>query len=182
MPSSSDKPALRKHYRALRDAIPAEQREERSDAIARMVQTIERYQHAGSVFVYVSVGSEVGTHALIKAALDAGKTVAVPRVMQGQGVMQPIVIRSLSDFAPGRFGIPEPTTHERFDTSPDLAIVPGLAFTRDGLRLGQGGGFYDRYLAQHPATYKVGLCFDPQLADTLLCDGHDVTMDEVITA
>jgi len=177
-----DKPTLRKHYRALRDAIPPAEREARSQVIARLLLTIERYDHAGSVFVYVSAGSEVVTHGLIESMLKEGKTVAVPRVMADGGQMRPTVIHHMSDLVPGRFGILEPTTHEVLSTSPELVIVPGLAFTRSGHRLGQGGGYYDRYLTQHPATYKVGLCFNEQLAPSLPTDEHDVGMDEVITA
>lgn len=182
MIGSSDKKTLRKHYRALRDAIPAEHRDRRSAVIAELLLSIDRVEHAGSVFVYVSTGSEVGTHALIGALLELGKAVAVPRIANEQSVMHPMLIRSPADLAPGRFGIPEPITNELLDTTPDLTLVPGLAFTRTGDRLGQGGGFYDRYLTQHPATYKIGLCFEEQLAESLPCDERDVVMDEIITA
>jgi len=182
MPESMDKTALRKHFRTLRDAIPAARLVERSAELQRLILSIEHIQHAGSVFVYVSSGNEVRTHELIAALLEAGKVVAVPRVLAQPGVMQAVVIRGLDDFAPGRFGISEPTTHEVLEQTPDVTIVPGLAFTRTGQRLGQGGGYYDRYLAQHPATYKVGLCFNEQLTDALPCAAHDAMMDEVVAA
>jgi len=182
MPDSSTKPDLRKHYRAICKAIPEPLRVERSTAIEQLVLSIDRVQQAGSVFVYVSSGSEVRTHELIAALLDQGKTVTVPRVLPEPGVMHPIVIQGLDDFAPGRFGIPEPTTHEHFEETPDITIVPGIAFTKTGGRLGQGGGFYDRYLARHPATYKIGVCFNEQIADSLPISGHDIHMHEVVTA
>ena len=182
MKDAVTKAELRRKYRMLRDTIAEAQRVERSAAIEQMVLSIDRVQQAGSIFVYVSSGVEVRTHELIAALLDQGKTVAVPRVLPEPGVMQPVVIHALNDFAPGRFGIPEPTTHEYLDETPDITIVPGLAFTRTGHRLGQGGGFYDRYLQQHPATYKVGVCFTEQLADVIPLDDHDVLMDEVVTA
>ena len=182
MPESMDKTALRKHFRSLRDAILAAHLVQRSTELQRLVLLIEHIQHAGSVFVYVSSGSEARTHELIAALLEAGKVVAVPRVLAEPGAMRAVVIRALDDFAPGRFGIPEPTTHEPFEETPDVTIVPGLAFTRTGQRLGQGGGYYDRYLAQHPATYKVGVCFNEQLTDALPCEKHDALMNEVVTA
>ena len=182
MNHESNKAALRKHFREVRAAVPPSESDQRAGAIARLVMTIDRVEHAGSVFIYVSSGNEVGTHALIAALLSAGKVVVVPRVLAESGMMQPIVIQGLDDFAPGRFGIPEPTTHDVFNETPDVTLVPGLAFTRIGDRLGQGGGYYDRYLAQHPATYKVGLCFNEQLVDALPNDEHDIVMDEVITA
>ncbi|MEM9111908.1 MAG: 5-formyltetrahydrofolate cyclo-ligase, partial [Planctomycetota bacterium] len=178
----NQKADLRKHYRALRNAIPEASLIERSTAIEQLVLSIDRVEHAGSVFIYVSSGSEVRTHELIAALLGQGKAVMVPRVPPEPGVMQPIMINTLNDFVPGRFGIPEPTTREPFHETPDVTIVPGLAFQRTGERLGQGGGYYDRYLAHHPATYKVGLCFSEQLADKLPIGGHDICMDEVVTA
>ena len=178
----TDKRDMRRRFRALRDAIAEDQCIERSAAIEKLVLSIDRIEQAGSVFVYVSSGSEVRTHELIAALLECGKTVAVPRVLPDPGVMQPVVIHKLNDFAPGRFGIPEPATHEPFDETPDVTIVPGLAFTRTGERLGQGGGYYDRYLGQHPATYKIGLCFNEQLIDALPISEHDIRMDEVVTA
>lgn len=173
---------LRKHYRAARGVISERQLVERSSELERLVLSIDHVEQAGSVFVYVSSGSEVRTHELIAALLDRGKTVAVPRVLPEPGTMQAVVIHGIDDFAPGRFGIPEPTTHEVLEQTPDVTIVPGLAFTRTGQRLGQGGGYYDRYLAQHPATHKIGLCFNEQLADELPSDEHDINMDEVVTA
>lgn len=182
MSDAMSKADLRKHYRGARDAIVESQRIERSSAIEQLVLSIDHIEHAGSVFVYVSSGSEARTHELIAALLERGKTVAVPRVLPEPGEMQPVVIHALNDFAPGRFGIPEPTTHEPLEQTPDVTIVPGLAFTRTGARLGQGGGYYDRYLVDHPATYKIGLCFEEQLADELPSVTHDVFMDEVVSA
>ena len=64
----------------------------------------------------------------------------------------------------------------------DLILVPGLAFTPDGWRLGRGGGFYDRFLSQLPATAaKLGVCFDLQLVDTLPTEPHDQRLDGVVT-
>lgn len=176
-----DKSALRSRYRALRDAIPVEDRDKRSEVIVRLLLTIQKLERAGSVFVYVSSRSEVTTLGLIGSLLGQGKTVAVPRVMSERGEMAAVVIGSLSDLAPGRFGILEPTTRDVLDSTPDLAVVPGLAFTRGGSRLGQGGGYYDRYLGQHPMAYKVGVCFNEQVAGRLPTDAHDVGMDEVIS-
>ncbi|MEM9022061.1 MAG: 5-formyltetrahydrofolate cyclo-ligase [Planctomycetota bacterium] len=181
MRQAIDKTALRRHYREARDSIPADQREDRSDVITRMLLSVDRLECAASVFIYVASGSEVQTRGLIESCLAMGKTVAVPRVESGQAVMRPTVIHAWSDLAPGRFGILEPTTDEKLEPAPGVAIVPGLAFTTSGGRLGQGGGYYDRYLIAHRDTYRIGICFDEQLAERLPTDEHDVAMDEVIT-
>ena len=67
-------------------------------------------------------------------------------------------------------------------TWPDLVVVPGLAFTAAGERLGQGGGWYDRYLAQvRDDCTMIGVCFAEQILDTLPVEAHDVTMDRIVT-
>ncbi|MEY4160735.1 MAG: hypothetical protein RLZZ136_1356, partial [Pseudomonadota bacterium] len=64
---------------------------------------------------------------------------------------------------------------------PDVAFVPLLAFTADGARLGQGGGHYDRWLADHPQTLPIGLAWDMQLCDSLPCEPHDHPLAAVVT-
>ena len=61
----------------------------------------------------------------------------------------------------------------------DIAIIPGLAFTQDGKRLGRGKGYYDRLLAQMPSVYKMGLCFPFQLVQDIPMNENDILMDEV---
>ena len=63
-----------------------------------------------------------------------------------------------------------------------IILVPGLAFTRQGHRLGRGGGYYDRYLAQLPSTtFKLGVCFSIQIVPALPIEPHDQPMDAVVT-
>jgi 5,10-methenyltetrahydrofolate synthetase len=64
---------------------------------------------------------------------------------------------------------------------PDLILVPGLAFTSSGHRLGRGGGFYDRWLAAHPETKTLGICFSCQMVDSLPIESHDIRVDAVFT-
>jgi 5-formyltetrahydrofolate cyclo-ligase len=67
-------------------------------------------------------------------------------------------------------------------TWPDVAIVPGLAFTAGGDRLGQGGGWYDRFLSEvRPDCVSIGVCFAEQVVEVLPVEPHDVTMDHVVT-
>lgn len=64
---------------------------------------------------------------------------------------------------------------------PDLILVPGLAFTRDGHRLGRGGGYYDRWLATQRGIPTVGICFSCQLVDSLPVESHDLRVDAILT-
>ena len=194
-PTPPTKAELRKRYADARRVIPAAEGTRRSLLIVEQVLALPVAQRADTWFVYLAAGAEVQTRPLIAALLARGKRVAVPRVLDGPGRMEAVHIRSLYDLVPGKFGIetPGPNATELLTTTPDLTIVPGLAFTPTtsasddftsggGERLGQGGGYYDRYLAQHPTTHKLGLCFTEQLARSLPTHPHDIAMDRVLTA
>jgi len=79
------------------------------------------------------------------------------------------------------YGIPEPVLKNDCDPlSPDVVIVPGIAYDNRLHRVGFGGGYYDRYLASTGAI-KIGVCFDSQIVSSAFADSHDVAMDLVIT-
>jgi 5-formyltetrahydrofolate cyclo-ligase len=89
-------------------------------------------------------------------------------------------ISTFSELLPGRFGIREPAPG-RTTEQLDLIVVPGLAFTAEGNRLGRGAGFYDRFLSAIPATtLKIGVCFEFQRVSEIPFEPHDVRMDAVI--
>ena len=184
----SRKAELRRTFRALRRAIPQHEREAAADRIRDRVLDLDELKSADRVFVYVSVGSEVQTYTLIEALLAARKTVAVPRITDaGDGQMQAVPIGSLKELVPspgpaGQFGLLEPVGGAPLTTAPDLTFTPGLAFSPvTGVRLGAGGGFYDRYLAAHPDTLAVGLAFDAQLHDTLPAEAHDARLPLILS-
>jgi 5-formyltetrahydrofolate cyclo-ligase len=89
-------------------------------------------------------------------------------------------ISALSELLPGRFGIRQPAPGRRPE-EPDLVVVPGLAFTGAGNRLGRGAGYYDRFLSMiPPTTFKIGVCFEFQKVAEIPCQPHDVRMDVVV--
>lgn len=92
------------------------------------------------------------------------------------------VVSALSDLLPGPLGIREPGTGV-IPQRLDLIVVPGLAFTAAGHRLGRGAGFYDRFLsAVRPDTVKIGVCFDFQLLVEIPHESHDALVDAVVSA
>ena len=132
-----------------------------------------------TVFVYVSSGNEIGTHRLIEKMLQDKKTVCVPYCVDSDGNMICVKINSLSDLREGRFGILEPKVPKEFDkTKIELAIMPGVAFSSKGARIGYGKGYYDRFLSDI-APYKIGFCHRELLID-FNAEKHDVKADEVI--
>lgn len=181
-PQPLNKADLRRRMRAARDAIPAPRREAWSRAITQRLLAAPEVAAARSVFVYLSVGSEVDTRGLVARLLADGRIVAIPRVLP-DGTMTACRIDTLTGLIPDRYGIPGPPAGALTVTRPDVALVPGLAFTPAGHRLGLGAGYYDRWLAEHPGTRPLGLCFPPQLlADgDLPVEAHDVPVARVIT-
>ena len=113
----------------------------------------------------------------------SGKTFAYPRVVEGR--LDLFRVASLHELAPGAFGVREPLAKIEHAIDPgmlDLILVPGVAFTRSGERLGRGGGFYDRLLASLPAhTCKIGVCFDSQVQPELPVEFHDQRVDFLAT-
>mgnify|MGYP000201497045 FL=1 len=91
-------------------------------------------------------------------------------------------ITGFSDLEPGYFGILEPREGCRRACCPESVIlVPGAAFSRNGKRLGRGGGFYDRFLEREPKHKKIAAAYEYQMMETLPSEVHDVPVDMVVT-
>jgi len=172
--------------RSLRQGLSPEEVERASLAVARRVLVRPEALQAPVVSVYAAAASEIQTASLLSAFLAMGKIVAVPDWQgwrAGSGVRL-LAVTGPSDLVPGGV-VPQP----RF--APDrlvgadrvgLFLVPGLAFTLRGDRLGMGGGFYDRLLSEaSPAAAVFGLAFPFQMVDQLPVEPHDVPVHRVIT-
>lgn len=147
-----------------------------SEAACARVLALDAYKTAKIVFCYYSVGGEADTLALIERMRADGKTVCLPAIT-GRGVME---ARRMDRLVPGRYGIPAPDGPAIPPEDIDLIVVPGLAFDRSCHRLGQGGGYYDRYLSGCRAV-TIGLAFELQMVDELPREAHDIPLDFVAT-
>jgi 5-formyltetrahydrofolate cyclo-ligase len=176
---------LRARILRNRDAIPAEDREAASASIAATLSMREEFASSRTVLLTLPFGSEWDTRALLLAALARAKTVALPRVNLATRMLDICAITRLEhDAMPGYRGIPEPCAHcELLDVaSIDWVLVPGVAFDRDGHRIGYGGGYYDRLLPLLRAdAHRVAGAFELQLVDHVPAASHDVTVDAVVT-
>jgi 5-formyltetrahydrofolate cyclo-ligase len=127
-------------------------RAERSARIWRDVQQLAAMQRATTVLVFDTIPGEPHTAPFIEWCQAEGKTVAAPE----------------DDVDP---------------SWPDVIIVPGLAFTRSGERVGQGGGWYDRFLSKiSPGSTTIGVCFEPQIVESVPTEDHDIALNIVIAA
>ncbi len=167
----------------LRRHSPAA-RLKKSERIGRRLQCLELYRRAKRILCYVAVDGEVETRPILAQALADGKQVAVPVTNPRRKTILPGKIRNVArDLTRrGAFGIPEPKRRPVPLKALDLVIVPGVAFDRQGRRLGRGGGYFDRFLARIPASVpRVGLAFRFQVVKSLPRESHDQPVSRVIT-
>lgn len=175
---------LRNELKARLVAMSEEARGEKSKAACRNLIETPQFQRSAVVMVYLSLPHEVDTAAIILAAWQQGKTVAVPKVSWQQRHMIPVIITSLdTGFSTEVGGLRNPITGAPMPIEEiDLVVAPGLGFDRKGNRIGRGGSYYDRFFANkglHAA--KCGFAFEEQVVDTVPTDEHDVRMDMLVT-
>jgi len=160
-------------------------RTEKSALIAQRLFGLELFQKARCVFIYIAVCSEVHTAAIVQTALDLEKKVCVPLVdLKNKTMLACVITDPQRDLHSGAMGIPEPdqrTCPVVSEAEVDLAIVPGLAFTAQGHRIGYGGGFYDKFLSTWPGV-EFALAFEEQIVDSLPHDpARDFVLSRIIT-
>lgn len=157
------------------------QRALEEDLVTAAIQATPEWRAARLVLLYRNLPSEWSTVGLANGAWRLGKRVAMPRVAR-QGELTLHEVRAWSDLRPGAFGVHEPDAALPVvdPSSVDLAIVPAVTWTRDGARLGRGGGFYDRLVPRLGLAWGVG--FDAQVVDALPLEAHDARVHRLWTA
>lgn len=175
-----NKTELRQEIRNRKKMYTREQLADMSRAIIGRLIEHPRVLRAQTIMLYHSLPDEVDTHHCIDHLHALGKQIVLPKVT-GEGEMEIRRYHGPSSMQPGAFGIMEPAGDVFTDYDQiDLAIVPGMSFDSKGNRLGRGKGYYDRFLAQVPQLYKLGVCFDFQKTDEVPCEKTDIQMDEVL--
>ena len=176
-----NKKAFRKKKRAEISVLPQDYIERSNEAIAERLLTLPEFQQAKRLFAYCSVGREVDTQAIIKAAAKLGKEIFLPVVL-GNGIMEYARFENESLLSPGSLQIPEPGPEAVRDTpkSEDLLLVPGLCFDANRFRQGQGGGYYDRFLPGLPCP-TVGLARERLMPVSVPRETHDMAVDILLT-
>jgi len=187
------KNAVRAEVRARLAALDGPQIQGKSQSLAGKLFETSWWSNGQWLFIYIPMGGEVDTRFIVSRAYREGKQVAIPR-MEGEDLAFYFYDGRTESLLPNQFGILEPDpawkpvdpfvpTGKRL-----LILTPGLAFDRQGRRLGRGKGFYDRFLCglrkAHPAgsgSWAVGLAFAEQLVERVPVSDHDELLEGIVT-
>ena len=181
MTVAEQKAALRKKLRTMERILPQSYRDESAAAICRRVTELPEYQAAQVVFAFVGTEREIDTMALLRDVLDSGKTLCLPRCGAAHS-MALCHVTSLDQLTPGAYGILEPVEDCPLLTVEDIGFVvtPCLSCDMQGDRLGQGGGYYDRFFDRYHGPAAL-LCREKLLSDEVPMEPHDKRFDLIVT-
>lgn len=174
---------LRKLYKSIRAGVSPDEKQLFDSRILSNLFNTDFFRSSGLILTYSSYSSEPDTSELIRYSLSLGKSVAVPFWQNGR--MDFYFINSPDDLTKIISGISSvdiSRSHPVTDFSGCLCIVPGLSFDISGGRLGYGGGYYDRFLSEHPGVFSAGICYERCLCrSSLPLEAHDIRVKTVIT-
>ena len=179
------KTSIRNNLKTARNEMNPDIRKKASETIFKRLKSLPVYKNSDSVFIFVSMGSEVETIQWIPEILKE-KKVYVPLAPKGGAMIMTMImteIKSLDELEPNPLGIlelPGDKIKDRRRESVDLIITPGLAFDGEGYRMGYGGGYYDRFFATHDG-HRLGVGFHDQLVEELPRDEYDLPVDAFLS-
>ena len=173
-----DKRVVRKEVREALAAISPEEKTQKSTMLALALLVHPAVRSAKVVALFSPLPDEPQIGEIIEL-LSRERIVLLPRVEGDVMRFYPFSPEAMSE---GSFGILEPMSGQPFPPADiDVIIVPGVAFTADGARMGRGKGFYDKYMSQEGFNaHKIGVCYSQQVVQSLPCEQHDVFMNEVV--
>ena len=176
-----DKKELRRMIREQKRAMTEAEIVQRSEDLAKLFLESDAYKNAKTIYGYLPYNQEVRTVPMLEQALRDGKRVAVPKCYGDE--MRFIFMEDLSKVEKGYANIPEPIEDGPIaDDETALVLMPGLAFDREGHRIGYGGGFYDKFLEAEPGHPTLALCYAFQMLPHLETEEHDIPVDYVLWA
>ena len=179
--SGGEKAELRARMRRMRRALSGEEQQRAADSVYARVMNLSGYRAAEIVMAYVAARGELLLQRVLEDVLNSGRVLALPRCGE-KGTMDAYCVTDMRQLRRGAYGILEPD--ESCPLVPpediDLMLIPGTAFDRAGGRIGQGGGYYDRYIIKTRAV-RVGICHGFALVNHIPTEKHDVRMDAVVT-
>ncbi|GMU62312.1 MAG: 5-formyltetrahydrofolate cyclo-ligase [Myxococcaceae bacterium] len=178
-----DKAALRRQLEDRRRALTPAQVAQEGGEVHRRLAALAFFSQARTLALFESQAFEVPTRALFEEARARGVRCVYPRLVKGEKVLRFHVVAQSSDFVAGPLGLLQPSPQAPGVALEDIDcfVVPGVGFTRDGARLGRGGGYYDATLARkRKDAWAVGVALACGLVDWLPVEPWDVRVDAVV--
>lgn len=177
------KETLRKSMQENLARLSKEERQNISKKLQNELFKLNTWKNAETIGLYLSFGTEWDTKNIVEEAFKLGKKVAIPKTIPATKGMKFYQINDFSEVKKGHFDIEEPIVEDTIYTKKnemDLLIVPGLVFSKEGYRIGFGGGYYDRFLTDfiHPT---VSLVWSKQLVENLPTNQYDLPVQYLIT-
>ncbi len=175
----NSKKEIRKRMLKLRNELEEAYVIQASHEICIKLQESPVFKEADNICLYVPVNNEVEVTELFDYMSDK-KNIYLPKVQENN--MEFYLYTGMEHLIKGEYNIPEPDSG--ICLKPDdntLVVMPGVAFSRDGYRLGYGGGYYDRYLQRYPKFKKIAVCYREQIVDNLPVEEYDVKPDYIIS-
>lgn len=182
-PSISErKKGLRQKMLAMRRALSANETESRSSSLKENILSLPEYKNAKKIMAFLAMKGESNLDGFIRQALLDGKEVYIP-VCLPERQMEAGRLIDMEHFEKGLLGLRNlPAGYEV--TSPeslDLVLIPGLAVSQEGIRLGMGAGYYDRYLARVPFEKRVAALWDFQVIPDIPSEPFDQKIAKIVT-
>lgn len=179
-----NKQIVRKQVLHIRNNMTDELRKLKDKLIYNLFINSDLYKKAKDIFIYVSFGSEVNTHEIINKAISDNKNIYVPKTDINKKEMIAVKIHSFTELNVDNYGILEPISvdKEKVDSNFDIIVMPGVAFDKEGNRIGYGAGYYDKYLEKNISkAKKVALAYEEQILEKIETNYHDIKVDFIIS-
>lgn len=169
-----NKKEIRKNMLAVRRSLEKSYVMEASHIICEKLKKSPFYKAAESICLYMPIHNEVDVTELLETG-----NIYIPKIIDKS--MDFYLYEGKDSIEAGAYGILEPIGNKKLiPNDKTLVVMPGVAFSRDGYRLGYGGGYYDTYLEKYPMCMKAAVCFREQLVEELPAREHDVKPDIII--
>ncbi len=179
---AAEKARIRRKMRLVLARLPAASMSVAAGALVARLLASEEFSRAQCIGMYAAAGWEIDLTGAVSAGLACGKSIALPRWNAADSEYEFAVIERLSQLALGQFGLREPIARcpKVEGGFLDAVFVPGLAFSRDGVRLGRGRGFYDRLL-RDVRRGRCGVAYECQLLEALPAAPWDQRVEHIFT-
>ncbi|XP_071455243.1 5-formyltetrahydrofolate cyclo-ligase-like [Hetaerina americana] len=188
------KKALRREVKKKIGSLSTSQKSHQSEIVAKKILNSELFKSSERISLYVSTVEEVNTQTIMENIFHHGKICFIPRYSFDKIYMEMVKLHSMEDFQNlplTEWKIKQPSLTDARENALntgglDLIFIPGLAFTREGKRLGRGKAFYDTFLQkcrekQTKPPITVGLAFKEQIYVDIPTDDHDIVIDHIVT-